>query len=365
MGKNNDYKFWLYDHEFENQRNFFDYVSKLVSQTDIRLNVMLLTSKNQIIEHFEEWKPEKYFFEINRKDHPDIFTLTLERKEELPTKIIIIKHEQNSSIYYAISDCSAKEFKTFTKFVNKYFPDISRIFLTNNEMHLIFSKLEKNDYNIMVESSIGKKRLEGKNKESIIRYTNKPYKKVFDEIIHEDAWIQHVRYRADNGVDDEGNPITAFKGTITRDCYFSIRTNFNILINQIIPHALELASVRNQYLKISTESAFKPKPEPTVIKFDKDLFLNPKKNESYLEAITSMPSCSISKYHNNPYVHASLVDYRDGSSYDLWILALNRIIIIPRFEASIGSMSRLVNHIFERIGDGTVEKFEEIKPEVK
>jgi len=361
-----EYKYWLYDHEYENQGNFFDYISKLISEIPLRLNVMLLTSESNLIKQFESWKPSEFKVKINEKQISDIFTLDLEREGYLRTRVIIVRHESNPSIYYAISDCKSEEFnKVFTRFISKYFPDISKIFLTNNELYSIFSELERKGYDMMIESSIGKLRLEGAKKETQIRYTNKPYKELFHEINQGNQWIQNVRYRADHGVDEEGNPITLFKGTITRECYFAIKNNFNILVKEIIPHVLKLASVRNHHLKISTESASEPKPEPIVIKFDKNLFINVKKNESYLEALTSMPSCSISKYHNNPYVHASLVDYRDGSSYDLWILTENRLTIIPRFQASIGSVSRLVNHIFERIGDGNVEKYEELKQVTK
>ena len=366
MDKKIEYKYWLYNHEYENQRNYFDYISKLISERNIRLNVMLLTSQINLVKQFRKWKPSEFKVKIIEKEVLEIFTLELERNEFPITRIIIAQHESNPTIYYAISDCRTEEFKeVFTKFISKYFPDISKIFLTNNEMYSIFSELEKKGYNIMIESSISKKRLEGKKKETQITYTNTPYKLVFHEIEQGNQWVQNVRYRADTDIDEEGNPITAFKGIVTRECYFAIRMNFNILVDDIIPHALKLASVRNHHLKISTESASEPKPEPIVIKFDKNLFLQSEKNDSYLEAITSMPSCSISKYHNNPYVHASLVDYRDGSSYDLWILSGDKIIIIPRFQASIGSVSRLVNHVFERIGDGVVEKYEELKATAK
>ena len=352
----------MFDHEYDNQKNLFDHISRLVSQTNIKLNVMLLSSQKNPVDYFTDWKPSNFEMKINPKDHHAITTIKLERKGHESIKVLLVKHEEIPSIYYAISDCKAEEFKeVFTKFVSKYFPDISKVFLTNNEIYLILSKLEKKDHKIMIESAIGKKRLEGKKKESIIRYTDKPYKEVFSEIGQGDQWVQSVRYRADIGVDENGKNISAFKGTITRECYFAIRSNFGILIHEIIPHALKLASVRNRHLKISSESASKSKPEPVVIKFETDLFVDIKKNELYLESIATMPSCSISKYHNNPYVHASLVDYKDGSSYDLWVLTQNRLIIIPRFEASMASMSRLVNHLFERIGEGQVEKFEEIK----
>jgi hypothetical protein len=60
-----------------------------------------------------------------------------------------------------------------------------------------------------------------------------------------------------------------------------------------------------------------------------------------------------------------MLDYLDGSSYDVWVLATDRLVIIPQFSASMASFSRLVNHIFERIHEGKVEKYEPIQVNAK
>lgn len=65
-----------------------------------------------------------------------------------------------------------------------------------------------------------------------------------------------------------------------------------------------------------------------------------------------------SVYCDRPHLHMSLVDYTDGSSYDIWALLSDRLAIIPQIFASKRSMSRLVNHIFEKIGGGRLERYD-------
>ena len=48
----------------------------------------------------------------------------------------------------------------------------------------------------------------------------------------------------------------------------------------------------------------------------------------------------------------------DGSSYDLWAVTSDRLVIIPQIRASGASMRRLVNHVFEGMGEGSVERYE-------
>lgn len=288
------------------------------------------------------------------------FTLTIsKRKDNKLIKVKFVRHEK-TSIYYAISDYNSKEFKDiFLTSMTKCFPDISKMFLTNGEIKQILEKIEIMRYRVMVEFGVAKKRLHEGKKESVITYTDTSYKEIWDKISKDDQWIQSIRYRAEKNMKDKATYASFFKGTITRDCHFIIWGEFKILTDVIIPHALELISKRNDCILTTSKSAPNLEPKPIMIKFGNPLFSNIEKNKSYLKSIAEMPSYSVSAYHNNPYIHASLVDYEDGSSYDLWVLSKNNLIIIPRFEASIASLSRLVNHVFERIGEGRVENFEE------
>ena len=58
--------------------------------------------------------------------------------------------------------------------------------------------------------------------------------------------------------------------------------------------------------------------------------------------------------HGNPYIHMSVADYTDGSSYDLWVVNPKRIVIVPQIRATEGSLSRLTNHIFEQFKEGEI-----------
>lgn len=306
MTKKYEYESRMLDHEFEDQGSLFDYIADLASKTDVQLNVMLLWSQRNPLAYFEEWRPPNFEIKIRARDSQVIATLELKKINRNAIKILLVKHEEVPSIYYAISYCTAKDFNgVFVEFV-RHFPGISKAFLTNGEIYSMLGKLEGEHHKIAI-SAIGKRRL---GKKSTVRYMDKPYRAVFSEIEDGDQRIQSLRYRA-YGVDERGKNISAFEGTITRECCFAIKGDFRVLIFEIIPDALMHVSARNHILRTSCDSASKSKPEPVVIRFDGSRFSDVKKNELHLESIAAMPSCSISKYHNNPYVHASLVDYRD------------------------------------------------------
>ena len=360
MVRSRDYRYWIYEQE-HNAAEFFKLVEGVVRNTRTRINVLLLSSQKDLSKEFLDWFPQNYSVGVVKKGSK--FILTLEKTDKEPIKIVFVKHPQNPSVYFALSDYKSIDFKEiFITFISKYFPVISKIFLTNNEMNLIFKKLEKSGYKMLVKHSVTKKRQPGSERpDSYIHYTNQPYKKVFENIFVNDRWIQSIRYGALISDLSNSAKLISFSGTITRDCYFSIKYDIQPLFEIVIPYALELASARNEHLKISVDSAKESKPEPVIINFEDEIFDDIKKNKTYVDALAELPSCSISEYHTNPYIHISLIDYRDGSSYDIWVLSKDRMAIIPQFSVSTASMRRLVNHIFERIHEGKVEKYAEIE----
>ncbi len=367
MPNKGDHHYWLYEHKYETADLFLNYVSGLVRESNVRINVLLVTTLSDLKNELQDWVPEK--FSIESKNDEPVFTIQITKKvneKKTTVKAVAVKHPVYPTVYMVISDCKSSDFKNIvTKLMNKHYPVVSRVFLTNNEMRIIFKKLqEKTSLDIIVGFSVGKKRLpEGHKKESQVTYTNQPFSEVFDQIGSQDQWVDSIRFRADKVELKNGNEIrtTEFIGTISRACYFFSRKDFTPLIKTIIPLAVNLAAVRNEYLKISVETASKAKPEPVVIKFEDDIFNDISKNQQYVDALVELESCSISEYHTNPYIHVSMIDYLDGSSYDIWVLASDRLVIIPQFSASMASFSRLVNHIFERIHEGQVEKYEQIQ----
>ena len=89
---------------------------------------------------------------------------------------------------------------------------------------------------------------------------------------------------------------------------------------------------------------------------DGDMFWGAHENYRFVRIVRSMPRTMGSTYCANPYVHMSLVDCTDGSSFDVWVATVDRITIIPQIKATHAAVARLVNHIFERFGEGRVEE---------
>lgn len=361
MPRDRDYRYWLYEHQFSSSGEFFENLRGIV-KSGVKLNVLLIASLVDLKHELQIWSPENYT--VTASNSLPVFTIDVEKefkkREPAHAKAVIVRYTDDLPVYLVVSDCNAVDFdELFTRLMNKHYPNTARIFLTNSEMRSIFDSLGKSTgTKIYVDSSVAKRRMISGKKESFVQYTDTPYEEVFNDVEALGAWIQNIEFTA-RKVSEAGieTPDKMFIGVIARGCFFRCRRDFAPFIQIIIPKAINFASVRFEYLRARAETAPQRKPEPVVIRFDEEIFADPRMNHQYIEALAQLEKVSVSQYHSNPYMHLSLLDYDDGSSYDLWVVSSNRMVIIPELKASPASMSRLLNHIYERIHEGHVEEY--------
>lgn len=371
-----DYRYWLYNHKWESSEDMFANISSIVSQKPkVTINLLLLESHGEILNELSQ--SQQSDFEVFFLNGPPVITIEVRKKiqdeeETQRVKAIVCEYPNYPSVYLIISDCTKTEFKNvLTKLIDKQFPHLSKLYLKNSEIRTIFMKLEEETNSaVMVKSVVGRRRLkgnmDGQGEKSQITYTTiQPFETVLNNIESDNQWLDYVKYELGEYIEDEETNTPVFRrrysGMISRSCFFSCSRNFRHLTDIVMKNALEFISLKNLHVKLSIETAEFKKPEPLMIKFDTYIFEEKSMNKQYTKAIMEMPNCSVSEYHANPYLHLSLLDYLDGSSYDLWVLSVDKIAIIPAFRASKASMDRLLNHIFERISEGEVEHYSEVK----
>ncbi len=72
------------------------------------------------------------------------------------------------------------------------------------------------------------------------------------------------------------------------------------------------------------------KAKPLAINFPEEEFSKVENHKKFIEIISSLSETSVSILHGNPYIHLSIVDYIDASTYDLWVVDNNRILLVPQ-----------------------------------
>ena len=99
--------------------------------------------------------------------------------------------------------------------------------------------------------------------------------------------------------------------------------------------------------------------EPIEIAFDFDAFTDVEDVREFGAIMSKYPHSTKAVYHGNPYYHASIADFLDGSSFELWVLSQNKIVIIPQAKSSAQAFERLISYVFTEFNEGTVNVYEE------
>lgn len=96
---------------------------------------------------------------------------------------------------------------------------------------------------------------------------------------------------------------------------------------------------------------------PLVVDFESDEIAAPEDRRLFVQAMRSFPAASVSVLHGNPYVHLSILDYYDGSLFDVWVLSGSQICIVPQMKGSMAASKRLVQHIFDEYAEGRLREY--------
>ena len=79
-------------------------------------------------------------------------------------------------------------------------------------------------------------------------------------------------------------------------------------------------------------------------------------NQKLIDSINETTNVSCSVYHGNPYLYMSVVDFQDGSSFDIIVHSEDQIKVVPQMRGNPASISRIVNSIFQNFGEGRVKE---------
>lgn len=74
-------------------------------------------------------------------------------------------------------------------------------------------------------------------------------------------------------------------------------------------------------------------------------------------ALKQVPALNITPLHGNPYYHASLVDYSDGSIYEILIGESNKIVVFPQGRTSVRALQRFCSKVFMTFQEGELKDF--------
>lgn len=100
---------------------------------------------------------------------------------------------------------------------------------------------------------------------------------------------------------------------------------------------------------------------PFDIRLESSVFKNRRQNQRFIDAMHATKHATVGVYRACPYVDISLADHMDESAFVIRVMSPDRITVMPHLGATQASVSRLVDHIFEKFQEGKVLKHEYVE----
>ena len=99
--------------------------------------------------------------------------------------------------------------------------------------------------------------------------------------------------------------------------------------------------------------------KPLMIDFGVPQFDTIEENAKFIQSMKRLRTASVSVLHGNPYISLSVVDYFDGSTFDVWVLSKEHMIIVPQMKGTVAAIKRLINHVFDTYAEGDLKNYAE------
>lgn len=361
-----DFKAIFYNQEFNrnNVINKFDGMIRTESGTTV--TIIPFASLKSPAECFQATYGRRVFKRIREENEISIFELTYyprtRNNKELPIrgKFLVSGHQELENVYLLLS-VESHEFihRALMPFVERNYPRIFLTTLSQKNMHLLSEDYrERNQFDELrvVRASLRSRFLWlEKAKETTIpsiSWPNLGLSGAFDLALEQNGWFKSLTFESirDNRVFAE---ITINRNGVVKTNRELLHV-FNTLIEQIceiVHYHFELFRRRgrreNELLEV----------RPLTIKFIKDQLRETEERNRLIETMRLYNKASVSVEHSNPYLQLSIIDYVDGSTFEMWVLNPTELIVVPQLKGTVPAIRRLIGHVFDNYAEGQIEEY--------
>lgn len=298
-------------------------------------------------------------FDVNIEIKEEFTKLSLSRKIEHPShedgyktlraEVFVISHDR-PQVYsaFAITDKNIFE-KVVRHYISHLPPTISTSYLTTNELKGLFDTFEEQvSGRIIVDEAV----IKSHQGDTDIRYIDDPYRHLFNspKVAEGPFFVDKIKFGIRGGQSE-------FEGYISRHGDTRYRAGvsgiyFNQLLHLLGDAIIEKGSIfENKSRDYGSRDA-----ERLEITYEEGELSGTDSNKDLIGALEGLKNASMTVYHDNPYMHASILDYNDGTSADIFITSSDTVSIIPGFEASRESLTRICDQINESFLEGEVRE---------
>lgn len=192
--------------------------------------------------------------------------------------------------------------------------------------------------------------------ESIISHEKTSLEEVYDEASQQKRRIHSLSFT----LFDSSTTAPILKAGISRDGHIVYRDgSLSLFFEALVSAAADIVRDRTRKLEGRERSRETGEVRPIRLTFNDSVFSESTDVLSFLDVVRNIPHGEFTLYHRNPYLHLGFFDFFDASEFDVFIDSPNSVMLVPQFRASVPSLFRFCQKVFEHFEEGTIEQIDE------
>jgi hypothetical protein len=268
----------------------------------------------------------------------------------------IFKYEEFVNIYVALTFESSDFFHNELRpLLNNIYPQFLFAFIKSHSMKRLIEDFSvRNDItDIEIKRASQKLRFQEEKPMSAVTWPNMSLIEAFNFINENNGWFKSLQFEA------KRYDSTVTEISLDRQGRIRLDRQFIMVYDSFVrPLTVMLNDNLTLFSRRSRREVENLAPRPLAVNYVDEIFKDVSANKTFITAMSRMGKASVSVLHGNPYIQMSVTDYYDGSSFDIWVLKNNQIIIVPQLKGTIAGIKRLVNHIFDSFAEGEISNYE-------
>ncbi len=352
-----DFASLVYDH-FNDFKSLLENLDSALGATSHVLTAIPFGSERPPDKIFERAYGNRVFKILRTSNDVMLFELHFSagaQSESLEGKFFICKHPLFDDVYIAVT-IESPDFvrRALLPFIEQNRSQLYLAFLRQEQLYSLvkgfLENLSMNELRVVRASLVSRFKEETI---SSVSWTSLDLEGVFRFAEEQNGWFRSLSFEILKEKKALTNATVHRNGVIKTDGQLlSMYAKFLSPICQTIHENINLFAKRSR-----TENP-RFSVRPLVVEFKKDQFEDVKENAKFINAIRRLKNASVSVMHGNPYVYLTVVDYVDGSTFDLWVLNLEQVFIVPQMKSTVAGINRLINCVFDNYDEGIIKDFE-------
>lgn len=364
-----DFKEIFYNQDFNRNDvvSKFDGIIRTEPGTDV--TIIPYASVKSPNECFQAMYGRRVFKKIREENEISIFDLTYHPrtrnrdKTSISGRFLVFKHLELENIHLLLS-IEPQEFihRALMPFIERNFPRIFLTTLGQSNMHMMlenYREINKFDELRVARASLRSRFLWlEKAKETTIpsiSWPNLGLDGAFNLALEQNGWFKSLTFESIK------NSMVFAETTLNRNGIVKTDRNLLIVFNQLVKEICNLVHYQFELFRNrSRRDSELLEVRPLTIKFAKDRLGESEERSRLIETMRMYNKASVSVEHSNPYLQLSIIDYIDGSTFEMWVFNPTELVLVPQLKGTVPAIRRVIRHVFDNYAEGQIEEFSAI-----